>query len=200
MRALVPPPPSLRCELCGGELRFKRIANRVYGLDNEIFVCVNCGHCGCFTNPKHRYYEGCRREACLHRAFVFVGKANADPSGLDQLSVRHICRGPRRIFAQERHVISEAQALGRGGGRNGASIVTLSLTQLKKIAQRHNNKRLLTIGARPTALAVRRPWPSSCRPEGKSRQGADLLLEEASRLRPRLSGTRWEAFLPSAPR
>ena len=27
-------------------LRFKLIepANRVYGLDNEIFVCVNCGH------------------------------------------------------------------------------------------------------------------------------------------------------------
>ena len=29
MRALVPPPPSMRCKLCGGELRFKRIANRV---------------------------------------------------------------------------------------------------------------------------------------------------------------------------
>jgi hypothetical protein len=74
MRALVPPPPSLVCELCGGELQFKRIANRVNGLDNEIFVCVNCGHCGCFTNPKHRYYDGCRREACLHRAFVFAAR------------------------------------------------------------------------------------------------------------------------------
>ena len=46
MRALVQPPPSSRCKLCGGELRFKLIepANRVYGLDNELFVCVNCGH------------------------------------------------------------------------------------------------------------------------------------------------------------
>ena len=54
MRTLVEPPPSSRCELCGGELRLKVIepanreldepAKRELGLDNEILVCVNCGH------------------------------------------------------------------------------------------------------------------------------------------------------------
>jgi len=46
MRILVEPPPSSRCELCGGELRLKLIelANPVIGLDNELFVCVKCGH------------------------------------------------------------------------------------------------------------------------------------------------------------
>ena len=55
MRALVPPPPSLSCELCGGELQFKRIANRVNGLDNEIFVCVNCGHEQIYVVAHDRY-------------------------------------------------------------------------------------------------------------------------------------------------
>ena len=57
MRALVQPPPSSRCELCGGELRFKLIepANRVYGLDNEIFVCVNCGHEQMYVVARERY-------------------------------------------------------------------------------------------------------------------------------------------------
>jgi hypothetical protein len=55
MRTLVQPPPSLRCELCGGELRFKRIANRVNGLDNEIFVCVNCGHEQIYVVAHDRY-------------------------------------------------------------------------------------------------------------------------------------------------
>ena len=55
MRTLVEPPPSSRCDLCGGELRLKLIesanrtldiepANRMVDLDNEILVCVNCGH------------------------------------------------------------------------------------------------------------------------------------------------------------
>ena len=54
MRTLVEPPPSSRCELCGGELRLKVIepanreldepAKRELDLDNEILVCVNCGH------------------------------------------------------------------------------------------------------------------------------------------------------------
>jgi uncharacterized protein with PIN domain len=46
MRTLVEPPHSSRCELCGGELRLKQIesANRTLDLDNEIFVCVKCGH------------------------------------------------------------------------------------------------------------------------------------------------------------
>jgi uncharacterized protein with PIN domain len=46
MRTLVEPPPSSRCELCGGELRLKLIesANPALDLDHEIFVCVKCGH------------------------------------------------------------------------------------------------------------------------------------------------------------
>jgi uncharacterized protein with PIN domain len=46
MRTLVEPPHSPRCELCGGELRLKQVesANRTLDLDNEIFVCVKCGH------------------------------------------------------------------------------------------------------------------------------------------------------------
>ena len=44
MRPLVEPPPSSRCNLCGGELLLKRIevANRTLDLDNQIFVCANC--------------------------------------------------------------------------------------------------------------------------------------------------------------
>ena len=46
MRTLVEPPPSSCCELCGGELRLKQVesANSTLDLDNEIFVCVKCGH------------------------------------------------------------------------------------------------------------------------------------------------------------
>ena len=45
MRTLVQPPPSSHCDLCGGELRLKRVeaANRTLDLENEIFVCANCG-------------------------------------------------------------------------------------------------------------------------------------------------------------
>lgn len=45
MRTLVQPPPSMHCELCGGELRFKGI-ERDYPVDTEvqIFVCEKCGH------------------------------------------------------------------------------------------------------------------------------------------------------------
>ena len=45
MRALVEPPPSSHCDLCGGELRLKLVepANRTLDLENEIFVCANCG-------------------------------------------------------------------------------------------------------------------------------------------------------------
>jgi hypothetical protein len=45
MRTLVQPPPSSRCNLCGGELRLQQIesANRILDLDSEIFVCVKCG-------------------------------------------------------------------------------------------------------------------------------------------------------------
>jgi uncharacterized protein with PIN domain len=45
MRAITQPPPSSRCEQCGGELRLKQteIAARGLDLDYEIFVCVACG-------------------------------------------------------------------------------------------------------------------------------------------------------------
>jgi len=51
MRTLVKPPPSSRCDLCGGELRFKLIerADRTFDLENEIFVCANCGHEKAYT-------------------------------------------------------------------------------------------------------------------------------------------------------
>ena len=44
-RAITQPPPSSRCEKCGGELRLKQneTAERGLNLDNEIFVCANCG-------------------------------------------------------------------------------------------------------------------------------------------------------------
>jgi hypothetical protein len=45
MRSLVQPPPLTHCDLCGGELRLKLIesANRTLDLENEIFVCIECG-------------------------------------------------------------------------------------------------------------------------------------------------------------
>ena len=44
MRNLVEPLPSLRCEFCDGELRFKRIESDdpVFVTEVEIFVCVKC--------------------------------------------------------------------------------------------------------------------------------------------------------------
>jgi uncharacterized protein with PIN domain len=46
MRTVTQPPPSSRCDQCGGELRLKLIepANRELDLDYEILVCVNCGY------------------------------------------------------------------------------------------------------------------------------------------------------------
>ena len=47
MRPLVEPPPSTRCDRCGGELRFKELiepAGGILGLDQEIFICIKCGH------------------------------------------------------------------------------------------------------------------------------------------------------------
>jgi hypothetical protein len=45
MRTLIQPLPSLRRDVCGGELRLKLIepANRELELEEEILVCVNCG-------------------------------------------------------------------------------------------------------------------------------------------------------------
>ena len=45
MRTITQPPPLSRCKQCGGELRLKLIgaADRGLDLENEIFVCANCG-------------------------------------------------------------------------------------------------------------------------------------------------------------
>jgi hypothetical protein len=45
MRTFVQPPPSSHCDLGGSEVRIKRVAaaNRILDLENEIFVCSNCG-------------------------------------------------------------------------------------------------------------------------------------------------------------
>ena len=56
MRTLVEPPPSSRCDLCGGELQLKQIksANRTLDLENEIFVCVKCGReQSCIVSHSH---------------------------------------------------------------------------------------------------------------------------------------------------
>ena len=51
MRKLVNPPPWSRCGQCGGEMRLKLIvpADHTCDLENEIFVCANCGHERTFT-------------------------------------------------------------------------------------------------------------------------------------------------------
>ena len=51
MRKLVNPPPWSRCGLCRGEMRLKLIvpADHARDLENEIFVCADCGHERTFT-------------------------------------------------------------------------------------------------------------------------------------------------------
>ena len=56
MRTIVDPPPSSRCDQCGGELRLKQIesANRELDLEDEIIVCVKCGHeLSCTVSHNH---------------------------------------------------------------------------------------------------------------------------------------------------
>ena len=45
MRPLVQPLPSMHCNLCDGELRFKVIesGNSELDMDVQIFVCAKCG-------------------------------------------------------------------------------------------------------------------------------------------------------------
>ena len=46
MRNLVEPRPSMHCELCYGELRFKLSEpdDPIFDMGVEIFVCTKCGH------------------------------------------------------------------------------------------------------------------------------------------------------------
>jgi hypothetical protein len=56
MRTITQPPPSRHCDQCGGELRLKLIepANRTLDLENEIFVCANCGReQSCIVSHNH---------------------------------------------------------------------------------------------------------------------------------------------------
>ena len=57
MRTLVQPPPSLRCDLCHGELRLKLVepACPFFDLETEIFVCAKCGRERAFT-VSHDHY------------------------------------------------------------------------------------------------------------------------------------------------
>jgi DNA-directed RNA polymerase subunit RPC12/RpoP len=57
MRAHVEPPPSSRCDLCGGELLLKRVetANRTLELDSEIFICIKCGREQSYTVIRNHY-------------------------------------------------------------------------------------------------------------------------------------------------
>lgn len=57
MRPLVTPPPASYCNLCGGELRLKRaeLADREFGTQSEVFVCVSCGREQTFTVQADRY-------------------------------------------------------------------------------------------------------------------------------------------------
>ena len=69
MRTLVQPPPSTHCDLCGGELQLKLVepAYRSLDLENEIFVCANCGReRSCIVN--HDKYAG-HTMTEKHRAF-----------------------------------------------------------------------------------------------------------------------------------
>jgi hypothetical protein len=57
MRNLVPPPPSLHCDYCGGELRLKQIEPHgvFFECDTEILVCVRCGHERSYRVSHDRY-------------------------------------------------------------------------------------------------------------------------------------------------
>ena len=46
MRTLVDPPPSLRCDVCSGELQLKKIQQDTSPLRSDIttFFCAKCGH------------------------------------------------------------------------------------------------------------------------------------------------------------
>jgi len=66
MRNLVQPPPSVHCELCGGELRLKLIEasnDPLLDSDVEIFVCAKCGHEQSFVVGHNHYAFGLRDQS-----------------------------------------------------------------------------------------------------------------------------------------
>ena len=64
MRNLVEPPPRLHCDLCRGELRFKRTdpAGPSREWDCEIFVCIKCSHEYSYRVSHDRYAAHSRTE------------------------------------------------------------------------------------------------------------------------------------------
>jgi hypothetical protein len=60
MRTLVEPPPSSRCEICGGELRLKLIepVNDIRALANEILVCSGCCREQAYTVHQDTFFAG----------------------------------------------------------------------------------------------------------------------------------------------
>jgi len=56
MRTLVVPPPTTRCEHCGGELRLKQVipASIDLELDRQVFVCAACSREQAYTVPHDR--------------------------------------------------------------------------------------------------------------------------------------------------
>lgn len=57
MRNLVQPLPSVRCDLCNGELLLKliRSENLILNLDVQIFDCGKCGHEQSYVVHHDRY-------------------------------------------------------------------------------------------------------------------------------------------------
>jgi hypothetical protein len=45
MRNTVEPPPTSRCDACGGQLTLKRVdaAHSIFGTNSNVFVCTTCG-------------------------------------------------------------------------------------------------------------------------------------------------------------
>jgi hypothetical protein len=45
MRNTVEPPPTSRCDRCGGQLTLKRVdaAHSIFGSSSNVFACATCG-------------------------------------------------------------------------------------------------------------------------------------------------------------
>jgi uncharacterized protein with PIN domain len=57
MRKTVEPPPSSRCDRCGGQLKLKRVdaAHAALGLSSTIYVCGSCGSERAFVSHQDNY-------------------------------------------------------------------------------------------------------------------------------------------------
>jgi predicted RNA-binding Zn-ribbon protein involved in translation (DUF1610 family) len=57
MRTLIDLPPSLRCDVCNGELRLKKIEQDTSPLESDIttFVCAKCGRVKLYRVGRARY-------------------------------------------------------------------------------------------------------------------------------------------------